>query len=250
MISLRINLIPQPKQRPRVARGRAYTPKATAEYESAISEAASHLTPLEGPLSLEVVFVFPRLKATPKREAGRLLKATRPDLDNLLKALKDGLQGHAFNDDAQITDVIASKQYAALDEEAHIEVKVSLAGVIDYEERTARDQAHTSDAQAREINLERPFENLEAAALRNARRAINQELHRKRQEARWKVSRELRAAAKEEMRQLKLEAARMDHKAQKQAELEERRKRAQNWRGFNGKPRVNWRALSDDDEVS
>ena len=90
----------------------------------------------------------------------------------------------------------------------------------------------------------------EAAALRNARRAINQELHRKRQEARWKVSRELRAAAKEEMRLLKLEAARMDHKAQKQAELEERRKRAQNWRGFNGKPRANWRALPDDDEVS
>jgi len=42
----------------------------------------------------------------------------------------------------------------------------------------------------------------------------------------------------------------MAHNAQKQAELEERRKRAQNWRGFNGKPRANWRALPDDDEVS
>lgn len=125
MISLRINLIPQPKQRPRVARGRAYTPLATVRYEAAISRAASHLTPLEGALSMDVLFVFPRLKGTPKREVGRHVKATRPDLDNLLKALKDGLQGHAFNDDAQIAEVIASKVHAALDEPPHIELTLT-----------------------------------------------------------------------------------------------------------------------------
>ena len=125
MIKLTIDLEPKPKQRPKVGRRRAYTPAQTARYEAAINRAAAHLIPMEGALSLEVLVVFPRLRSTPKREAARQIKATRPDLDNLLKALKDGLQGRAYNDDAQIAEVTASKVHAALDERPHIELTLT-----------------------------------------------------------------------------------------------------------------------------
>ena len=39
----------------------------------------------------------------------------RPDIDNLAKAVIDGLNGIAFNDDAQIADLHVTKKYHAGD---------------------------------------------------------------------------------------------------------------------------------------
>ena len=63
---------------------------------------------IEGPVVLEVVFVYPPLRSWPKRrkleiELGHEIpKATRPDLKNLMSAIEDGLAGTVFVDDNQV----------------------------------------------------------------------------------------------------------------------------------------------------
>ena len=122
MIHLTIPLSPVAKARPRVINGRAYTPTATASYERAVKLCAAHLTPLSGPIEAEIAFIFPRLKSA--TSTAREVKATRPDIDNLIKAILDGLNGLGFSDDGQVVQITASKWYAAADEEAHVEVKL------------------------------------------------------------------------------------------------------------------------------
>ena len=82
------------------------------------------LEPLKGAVSLQVLFVHPRLKAESKGRPERKYKLTRPDLSNLVKSLEDGLQGVVFNDDAQVVRIEAEKVYAALHEKPHIEITV------------------------------------------------------------------------------------------------------------------------------
>ena len=122
MVTLIIPLAPMPKARPRVVNGRAYTPAATKAYERSIKLAAAHLTPVEGPLAVSIAFIFPRLKGS--RSAARQVKSTRPDVDNLIKAVLDALNGLAFHDDGQVAQVSGAKWIAAADEEAHIEVTI------------------------------------------------------------------------------------------------------------------------------
>ena len=89
-----------------------------------------HRPPLDGPLRLRAVFVFPR-PAThfgTGRNAGRLKPSapvycrTRPDVDKLLRAIGDAITGVVFRDDARVVDVAAEKHYGA-PPCAHIEVE-------------------------------------------------------------------------------------------------------------------------------
>lgn len=83
--------------------------------------------PLEGPLRLKAVFVFPRPKNMlwRKRDMPRAPHAKKPDLDNCLKSLKDALGKLAWNDDAQVSRVVACKHIAAGDEAAHVVVVIA-----------------------------------------------------------------------------------------------------------------------------
>src|SRR3990172_3877538 len=57
---------------------------------------------MEGPLALEAQFDFAR----PKRgHGGELWKATTPDLDKLLRALGDAMEGVVYRNDAQIAEI-------------------------------------------------------------------------------------------------------------------------------------------------
>jgi Holliday junction resolvase RusA-like endonuclease len=104
-----LNIMPVPKGRPRYANGHAYTPKRTREYEDLIRMSWRHGM-LEGPLFVEMFFNFPIPKrGTPLMVGQPHLK--RPDLDNLVKAVLDGLQGKAFKDDSEICMINASKTY-------------------------------------------------------------------------------------------------------------------------------------------
>ena len=110
----------QAKARPRatIRAGRAtvYTPAKTASYESLVAlagqQAMAGRPPLAGPLSLQVTAVFPVPPSWPKakREAARF-HTSRPDLDNLLKAVLDGLNAVAWLDDAQVCDTHMRKVY-------------------------------------------------------------------------------------------------------------------------------------------
>lgn len=82
--------------------------------------------PLDGAVSLVVVFVLPRTqdliwktKAMPRQ-----WRTKKPDLDNLVKSIKDALTGLLWRDDSQICDMTARKVVAAGDEQPHVEVIV------------------------------------------------------------------------------------------------------------------------------
>lgn len=93
------------KRRPRFTRrGRAYTDAKTRGELARI--AASWSGPkLEGPLSLYVGIYKP----TPKGIRKAMPFVQKPDADNVLKAVMDGLKGVAYDDDNQIVLVAVMK---------------------------------------------------------------------------------------------------------------------------------------------
>jgi len=81
--------------------------------------------PIEGPIRMTLAFVLKRPVAlnAKKHPAGRIPADKRPDTDNLCKCTTDALVGF-FLDDAQITELNASKWYAAKAETPRIEVTI------------------------------------------------------------------------------------------------------------------------------
>jgi Holliday junction resolvase RusA-like endonuclease len=75
----------------------------------------------EVPVRVEVSFYFPRPKSVKSKA-----KTTRPDADKLLRLLCDALTGIAFEDDSQVTELHATKQYG---EPPRMEVKIGEADV-------------------------------------------------------------------------------------------------------------------------
>lgn len=100
---------------------RMYTPTKTLNYESKValfaSEAMEGRALLSGPLTLSVKAVFQIPKSWTKKRflANQALPefvTKRPDLDNVIKALCDGMNGVVFGDDAQIANLcFCSKIY-------------------------------------------------------------------------------------------------------------------------------------------
>jgi Holliday junction resolvase RusA-like endonuclease len=70
--------------------------------------------PLDGALSLHIVFVYPHLSDTPKRDLPRWLpKTTMPDVSNAVKAFEDVLVQEGFMvDDSRVADLRVSKYRA------------------------------------------------------------------------------------------------------------------------------------------
>ena len=64
---------------------------------------------MEGALVLELIFLLKRPKSLPKKVVHHIKK---PDLDNLVKAIKDALKGICYKDDSQIVRIYAEKIYA------------------------------------------------------------------------------------------------------------------------------------------
>lgn len=71
-------------------------------------------TVLDGPVRIELQFVMPRPKATPKRSTPPAVK--KPDLDKLTRAVLDAITGVSYRDDSQVVDLLASKRIAELGE--------------------------------------------------------------------------------------------------------------------------------------
>lgn len=76
---------------------------------------------LEGPVRLRVAFYLPRPQSLPKRVVHHTKK---PDLDKLVRSVKDGLTRVAWHDDAQVVDVKAIKRYAEAGISPHAVVAV------------------------------------------------------------------------------------------------------------------------------
>lgn len=86
-----------PKARARVARGHAYTPQATRDYEAKVRRAAlaAGVSPLVGRIRLTIT-----IHSADRR---------RRDLDNMIKAIQDALNGVAYVDDSQIDQLQADR---------------------------------------------------------------------------------------------------------------------------------------------
>lgn len=75
------------------------------------------------PIRIEVQFFFDKPKSTKKSVTD---KVTKPDLDKLVRSCLDALTGIAFDDDSQVTEIIASKGFGS---PARMEVKISEANM-------------------------------------------------------------------------------------------------------------------------
>lgn len=113
---------------------RTYQPQNNMVWKNFIRLSASEQLPekwqsLDGPLALEVQFIFSPLRSFPKKTlqaiaaGNRVYKSTKPDLcDNLLKGLCDALTGICWRDDSQICKVSSCK-YFGLDPMIKLTVK-------------------------------------------------------------------------------------------------------------------------------
>ena len=95
---------PVPKGRPRFGRGRVYTPKKTKDYEQTVCLFAKlamkkqKMVPFVGPVAVSVKFFLNQPLTN------------RPDLDNLGKALWDGLEKAGIFKDEQIYMCVMEKR--------------------------------------------------------------------------------------------------------------------------------------------
>ena len=117
------------KERPRAARRGAgvvmFTPEKTAGYEALVAataaaalagDAPTHQL-LDGPLEavLEMRFPVPASWSKAKRAralAGVEWHTSKPDADNVAKAVLDACNGVVFRDDAQVVMLVATKVFS------------------------------------------------------------------------------------------------------------------------------------------
>lgn len=119
---------PEPKGRPRFTRtGHIYTPAKTLKWERDVAIQAKGKTaePFTGAISITLLFRLPRPKSLPKLTVWHIKK---PDLDNLVKASLDGLEGIIFKGDQQIFQLVALKQYCQDNESPGVVVEIKALG--------------------------------------------------------------------------------------------------------------------------
>jgi Holliday junction resolvase RusA-like endonuclease len=115
---------PQGKGRPRVGKigghARLFTPEKTVAYEGLIAHAGSQAmqgrVPILGPVAVVVdmrcqVPASWSKKKQAQAMAGDLRPVSKPDQDNVLKALFDGLNGVTWKDDVQVVEIVSRKRY-------------------------------------------------------------------------------------------------------------------------------------------
>ena len=118
---------PVGKGRPRAARRGAgvvmFTPDKTAGYEALVAAAASNAMraeagplftgPLEAVLEMRIPIPASWSKAHKAAAlAGIELPTSKPDVDNVAKAILDACNGVVFRDDAQVVMLVATKAFS------------------------------------------------------------------------------------------------------------------------------------------
>lgn len=145
-IQFSLSCLPKGKGRPRATvRGdhaSVYTDAKTRAFEAGISDAARLVMAgrpaLAGALSVSLRFRMPVPKSAPKWQrlgmaAGEIPHVSKSDLDNMVKAVLDGMAAHSrapkvpivFVNDSQIVRLFATKVYA---EKPGIDVRVEPLG--------------------------------------------------------------------------------------------------------------------------
>lgn len=132
---------PQGKGRPRVgtigAHARMFTPAKTLAYEGFIALQAQIAMAghdlVEGPVEVRM-FIALKVPASwsqkKQRQAleGLVLPTTKPDKDNVIKAVFDALNGVVWKDDVQVVDLVSKKRYST---QPRVDVEVVPFGAIE-----------------------------------------------------------------------------------------------------------------------
>ena len=124
MINITLPITPTAQQRPRFAkRGNFVSAYKSAEQQAnertleALLYKHAPKEAIAAPVRLEVLAVMPIPQSTPKRllramQSETLAHTKKPDLDNIVKQLKDALSRLRFwHDDKQVAEMICKKVY-------------------------------------------------------------------------------------------------------------------------------------------
>jgi Holliday junction resolvase RusA-like endonuclease len=130
--------IPQGKGRARVGKiggqARMFTPAKTVAYEGLVAHAATQAMAghalLEGACMVEIDITCPVPASWSKKRqaaalAGEVYPTTKPDKDNVIKAIYDGMNGVVWRDDVQAVDGWQRKRYGAV---PGVRVRVAVLG--------------------------------------------------------------------------------------------------------------------------
>jgi len=120
------NATPIAASRPKVTkRGTYYAePYNTFKQNFALWAKMNYKTILEGALGVNIYFYMPIPKSLSKKKYEEIKGAyhiKRPDVDNLVKAVLDGLNGFAYKDDSQVAQLSVTKRYS---ETPRIEISI------------------------------------------------------------------------------------------------------------------------------
>ncbi len=110
------------KARPRMntRTGRAYTPTKTKLYEYALRQwflrEYPNFKPIENRVKVTIIAYFEIPKSTSKKKetemlANNISPTKKPDADNIIKIVLDGMNKFAFKDDTQVTKLEIEKKY-------------------------------------------------------------------------------------------------------------------------------------------
>ena len=116
---------PVPKQRARVTRHGTYTPKETVDAEQRLMQACMSTLDIQvgetvfvkgEAVEMVIDFYLPipqswSKKKQLKAQNQELFPTSKPDLDNLVKLVKDALNGVMYVDDSAIVGIKAKKRY-------------------------------------------------------------------------------------------------------------------------------------------
>ena len=122
--------VAQGRGRATVVAGRAkvYDPKKSRDWKHTVGATAlaAGARPIEGPVVVELTFIFARPVSTyrKKKPRGREPKMSAPDCDNLGKGVCDALNGVAYLDDRQVVGLAVTKWVGAQGEPARTVVVV------------------------------------------------------------------------------------------------------------------------------
>jgi Holliday junction resolvase RusA-like endonuclease len=129
-VEIEVSGQPQGKGRPRFTKsGHTYTPAKTRQYEARIKAAAwAEMKKHDLEPTIRPVAVEPKSWSKIKRleaEYGAIRPLAKPDIDNILKAALDGIQGTIIVDDKQVQSIKAKKTYCHPDRGPVLYISVS-----------------------------------------------------------------------------------------------------------------------------
>lgn len=118
------------KQRPRVVKGHAFTPRETKDYENLvkinyINQAGKYFL---GPVRARIEAYYKIPKSYPKKRVqaireGKEEPTKKPDSDNIAKIILDSLNSTAYKDDSQVIELTVIKRYTERMERVEFEIE-------------------------------------------------------------------------------------------------------------------------------